>query len=64
ANYDLATEVEKLMKENQSNELIVITDIFGGSVNFILSYSARKNTKKSVRYLTGVMKKINKCYQA
>ncbi|API93108.1 PTS mannose transporter subunit IIA [Virgibacillus pantothenticus] len=33
ANYDLATEVEKLMKENQSNELIVITDIFGGSVN-------------------------------
>lgn len=32
-NYDLASEVEKLMKENQGNELIVITDIFGGSVN-------------------------------
>ncbi|WP_077601627.1 PTS sugar transporter subunit IIA [Oceanobacillus sojae] len=33
ANYDLASEVEQLMIENQGKELIVITDIFGGSVN-------------------------------
>lgn len=33
ANYDLTAEVKKLMKENQNYELIVITDIFGGSVN-------------------------------
>ncbi len=30
ANYDLASEVEKLMRENRGKELIVITDIFGG----------------------------------
>lgn len=32
-NFDLTSSVDILMKENEQNELIVVTDIFGGSVN-------------------------------
>ncbi|ALS01410.1 PTS mannose transporter subunit IIA [Enterococcus silesiacus] len=31
--FDLGTTVENMITENQENELLVITDIFGGSVN-------------------------------
>ena len=31
--YDLAKTVKDILKNNQQNELIVITDLFGGSVN-------------------------------
>ncbi|MEI5989360.1 PTS sugar transporter subunit IIA [Enterococcus crotali] len=31
--FDLGTTVEKTINENHENELLIITDIFGGSVN-------------------------------
>lgn len=31
--FDLGKAVEKIMLDNQKNELLIITDIFGGSVN-------------------------------
>ncbi|WP_413527432.1 PTS sugar transporter subunit IIA [Marinilactibacillus psychrotolerans] len=33
ADYNLNDEISKIMNENKGNELIVVTDIFGGSVN-------------------------------
>lgn len=33
ADYNLNDEISKRMNENKGNELIVVTDIFGGSVN-------------------------------
>lgn len=33
ADYNLSEEIKALMDENKANELIVVTDIFGGSVN-------------------------------
>lgn len=32
-NFDLNCKVKKIMKENENLELIVVTDLFGGSVN-------------------------------
>ncbi|TLQ06941.1 PTS mannose transporter subunit IIA [Marinilactibacillus psychrotolerans] len=32
-SFDLTTEVEKLMKQFTEEEIVVVTDIFGGSVN-------------------------------
>lgn len=32
-NYDLSEEVQKLMHDSTGKELIVVTDIFGGSIN-------------------------------
>lgn len=33
ADYDLNKEIKELIEKNKENELIVVTDIFGGSVN-------------------------------
>lgn len=42
--FDLSQEVGKIMAENETKELIVITDLFGGSVNNeFLTYIERDN---------------------
>lgn len=42
--FDLDKEVRKIMEENEDKELIVITDLFGGSVNNeFLKYIGRTN---------------------
>lgn len=43
-DFDLTEAVKKIMKENQDNELIVVTDLFGGSVNNeFLHYMSQAN---------------------
>ncbi len=43
-SFDLATSVKRLIEQYQENELIIITDLFGGSVNNeFLQYIDRPN---------------------
>lgn len=43
-DFDLSQEIANIMELNKDNELIVVTDIFGGSVNNeFLSYINQKN---------------------
>lgn len=43
-DFDLSQEVANVIKSNQQNELIIITDLFGGSVNNeFLCYVNRPN---------------------
>lgn len=43
-NFNLVNTVYKIIEDNKNNELIIITDLFGGSVNNeFLKYISRKN---------------------
>lgn len=43
-NFDLSKTVERIMQENKGKELLVITDLFGGSVNNeFLNYIQKPN---------------------
>lgn len=43
-DFDLSQEVADVIKNNQQNELIIVTDLFGGSVNNeFLSYVGHHN---------------------
>ncbi|MGF2146353.1 PTS sugar transporter subunit IIA [Vagococcus fluvialis] len=43
-NFDLNLEVKKIIEDNQENEIIIVTDLFGGSVNNeFINYIDRSN---------------------